>query len=59
MPEGSLAQSQFEMRLLFTLFALSGGLLAYGVFYFFHGLRTNTAAARLSGLPYIVARKPR
>ncbi|KAF3760814.1 hypothetical protein M406DRAFT_348284 [Cryphonectria parasitica EP155] len=33
---------------------LLGSLLAYGVFYYIQGLRSNLAAARRSGLPYVV-----
>ncbi|PSR99029.1 cytochrome P450 [Coniella lustricola] len=38
-----------------TFWLLLGSVLAYGVFYYAQGLRSNVAAARRSGLPYVIA----
>jgi hypothetical protein len=39
------------------LFALAiGAVVVFGVFYFAAGLRRNIAAAKASGLPYVIGR---
>lgn len=41
-----------------TTFLLLGSVLVYGLYLYIQGLRSNIAAARRTGLPYAVARKP-
>lgn len=43
--------------MLSALFVLAGAALAYGALSIFNGLRSDIAAARRSGLPYVVVRK--
>lgn len=43
--------------MLSALYALAGAVLAYGALSYFNGLRYRIAAARRSGLPYLVTRK--
>lgn len=41
--------------MLSAIYALAGAVLAYGALSYFNGLRYRIAAARRSGLPYVVA----
>lgn len=43
--------------MLSALLVLAAAVLAYGALNYFNGLRSHLAAARRSGLPYVVARK--
>lgn len=43
--------------MLSALLVLAAAVLAYGALNYFNGLRSHIAAARRSGLPYVVARK--
>lgn len=43
--------------MLSALYALAGAVLAYGALSYLNGLRYHIAAARRSGLPYVVTRK--
>lgn len=43
--------------MLSALYVLAGAVLAYGALSCFNGLRSRIAAAKRSGLPYVVARK--
>lgn len=43
--------------MLSALYVLAGAVLAYGALTYFNGLRSHIAAARRSGLPYIVTRQ--
>lgn len=40
-----------------AIYVLAGAVLAYGALTYFNSLRSHLAAARRSGLPYVVTRK--
>lgn len=43
--------------MLSALYVLAGAVLAYGALTYFNGLRSHIAAAKRSGLPYVVTRQ--